>query len=200
LNFKKTLVSQLDIRVRKAEKKDFDAIYSIAASVGTGNKDSYKGFLMDNYLKEPEKYKEFFKKRLDELEYFYIAEENRPLGFLMGYKKSQWLKYNPNWLEDIYWSPDFDMSKTEDFIVVDKTAILAGYSGQGIGSILYKSLLHDLKRDGINNIFAETIVNPVPNFASLAFRKKQNYSLAGMRYEKYKGTIYTTLVYHKPVY
>jgi hypothetical protein len=54
-----------------------------------------------------------------------------------------------------------------------------------------------LKAERIEHIFAETIISPQPNFASLQFRKKQNYSLAGVRYEKYNNSLYTDLVYHK---
>jgi GNAT superfamily N-acetyltransferase len=187
------------INVRKASPEDADIVYSIAASVGSKTKDSYEGFLMDNYVSSPTKYRIFFRKRIEELNYFYLAESTEPLGFLMAYTKEQWLKYNPTWLDDIHWSPDFDIKKTENFVVIDKTAILAGHTGKGIGSKLYKYLITDLNRAGIKNIFAETIINPTPNFASLAFRKKQKYSLAGIRYERYEGQIYTDLIYYKPV-
>jgi len=46
---------------------------------------------------------------------------------------------------------------------------------------------------------AETIISPIPNFASLAFRKKQNYFLAGVRYEPYLGEMYTDLIYYKDI-
>jgi len=187
------------ITVRKAKESDAELVYNIASSVGSRKKDSYEGFLMDNYVSNPTKYKKFFKDRIKELTYFYVAESKEPLGFLMAYTKEEWLKYNPTWIEDIYWSPEFDMKKTNNFIVIDKTAILAGNTGRGVGSTLYKYLIADLKKAGINNIFAETLISPTPNFASLAFRKKQRYTLAGMRYEKYEGTLYTDLIYYKPV-
>lgn len=187
------------IKVRKAHAKDAEVVYNIASSVGSRKKDSYEGFLMDNYVSNPSKYKKFFLEKIKELDYFYIAESTEPLGFLMAYTKEQWLKDNPTWIQDIYWSPEFDLKKTDNFVVIDKTAIMAGITGKGVGSTLYKYLISDLKKAGISNIFAETLISPTPNFASLAFRKKQKYSLAGMRYEKYESTLYTDLIYYKPV-
>ena len=118
---------------------------------------------------------------------------------MIAYTKDEWLKDNQNWIEDVYWKPDFDKSKLDNFVVVDKTAVLADLTGQGIGSHIYTRLISDLKSEGIENIFAETIISPQPNFASLQFRKKQKYSLAGMRYEDYNDNMYTDLVYHKHV-
>ena len=115
----------------------------------------------------------------------------------MAYNKEQWLKYNPDWIEDIVWRPDFDMEKTDNFVVIDKTAIMANLTAKGIGSNLYKRLIKDLKDKEIKHIFAETLIDPTPNFASLAFRKKQKYALAGMRYETYLDTLYTDLIYYK---
>jgi predicted GNAT family acetyltransferase len=197
---RKEKVSENLINVRKASITDIETVYEIACSVGSRTKDSYEGFLMDNYVSSPKKYKMFFKSRINELEYFYIAESNNnSLGFLMAYTKEKWLKHNPTWIEDIYWSPDFDIRKTDNFVIIDKTAILHGYTGKGIGSILYKTLIKDLKKVGIKHIFAETIISPTPNFASLSFRKKQKYTLAGIRYEKYEGQLYTDLIYYKSV-
>ncbi len=196
---KKSKLDSKFIKVSKASFKDVEAIYNIASSVGSKKKDSYEGFLMDNYVSSPSKYKQFFKERVEELEYFYVANYNNiTIGFLMAYTKEEWLKYNPDWVNDIYWSPAFDMKKTDKFIVIDKTAIMAGNTGNGIGSILYKKLISDLKKANIENIFAETIISPTPNFASLAFRKKQKYTLAGVRYETYEGNLYTDLIYYKP--
>lgn len=187
------------ISVRKATAKDVQNIYKVACSVGTKSKESYSGFLMDDYAARPKHYQRFFLERVLELDHFYVAEHQGILGFLMAYTKEQWLKYNPTWLEDTYWNPRFDMKKTEKFIVVDKTAILSHMTGKGIGSILYKQLIKDLKANDTYDIFAETIISPTPNFASLAFREKQKYTLAGMRYEEYNGADYTDLIYHKPV-
>lgn len=187
------------LQVRKATAKDLSSIYRVACSVGTKNKESYSGFLMDDYAAKPKYYQKFFQERILELDHFYVAEGHSILGFLMAYTKEQWLKYNPGWIEDIHWRPDFDMNKTNDFVVIDKTAILSNLTGKGIGSFLYKKLIQDLKAKGIEDIFAETIISPTPNFASLAFREKQKYTLAGTRYEEYNDTLYTDLIYHKPV-
>ena len=186
--------------IRKAKTKDVDSIFRVACSVGTKTKESYSGFLMDDYIAKPKYYQKFFLERIFELDYFYVAESpNGILGFLMAYSKDQWLKYNPEWIEDTMWSPDFDMEKTDNFVVIDKTAIMANLTAKGIGSSLYKGLMKDLKEKGIVNIFAETLISPTPNFASLAFRKKQKYALAGVRYENYMNTLYTDLIYHKPI-
>ncbi len=188
------------IKSRKATPNDLSAIYKVACSVGSKSKESYSGFLMDDYKSKPKYYQKFFLERIFELDYFYVAESNVGiLCFLMSYTKEQWLKYNPNWIDDIMWRPDFSMEKTSDFVIVDKTAIMANLTGKGIGSILYKRLLRDLKEKQIKHIFAETLIDPVPNFASLAFRKKQQYNLAGTRYEQYMDTLYTDLIYYKPV-
>jgi hypothetical protein len=37
-------------------------------------------------------------------------------------------------------------------------------TGKSIGSKIYKTLFLDLKRDGITNMFAETLISPIPNF------------------------------------
>ncbi|MEA4845788.1 MAG: GNAT family N-acetyltransferase, partial [Clostridiaceae bacterium] len=118
-------------------------------------------------------------------------------GFMIAYTKEEWIRDNPSWIQDVHWNPEFDLSRTSKFIVVDKTAVFAEMTGMGIGSLIYKRLLEDLKLEGIGNIFAETIISPQPNLASLQFRKKQEYSLAGVRYEKHNSTLYTDLVYHK---
>lgn len=193
-------IKQLNnFNTRKASKNDVSHIYSIACSVGKKVKTSEDGFLMDNYASNPKYYQNFFMEKILELEHFYIAENNQIVGFLMAYTKEQWLKYNPNWIEEICWRPDFDKSKLDNFVVIDKTAILSNLTGNGIGSILYKNLIKDLKSKNINHIFAETIISPTPNFASLSFRKKQKYSLSGLRYENYKDTLYTDLIYNKSV-
>lgn len=195
---KKALVKNTNIR--KATLEDTEAVFTVASSVGASKKEAYNGFLMDNYASSPRKFKKFFADKIKELEYFYIAESNgQPLGFLMGYTKEEWLKYNPEWIDDISWSPAFDMQKTENFVLTDKIATHAEFTGNGIGSKIYKQYMKDLAEDGIYNIFSETLVSPTPNFASLSFRKKQKFTLAGTRFEKYKGKIYTDLIYYKPV-
>ena len=187
------------LRVRKANKSDIHQIYNIACFVGSSEKISEQGFLVDDYSSNPKLYKRKLLRAINNLNHFYIAEYDRIYGFMIAYKKEEWLKDNPNWIEEVYWRPDFDKSKLNNFIVVDKTAVQADLTGQGIGSIIYKRLQEDLKSEGIETIFAETIISPQPNFASLQFRKKQKYSLAGMRYEDYNSTMYTDLVYYKKV-
>lgn len=187
------------LRVRKAELSDVNNIFDIAATVGTSEKVAEQGFLVDDYLSKPAYYKKKIKNWINNLEYLYVAEYDKIYGFMIAYTREEWLQDNLNWLQDVYWNPDFDKNRTKNFIVVDKTAVYADLTGMGIGSLIYKRLLEDLRNDGIKNIFAETIISPQPNFASLQFRKKQNYSLAGVRYEKYNDNLYTDLIYHKTV-
>ncbi|MCC5908991.1 MAG: GNAT family N-acetyltransferase [Clostridiaceae bacterium] len=189
------------LRARKATPKDLNEIYHIACSVGKNKKDSNQGFLMDDYSSDPKYYQKRLMESILELDHFYVAESynNKIVGFLMAYTKEQWLKYNENWIEEVFWHPSFDKSKIEDFILIDKTAIYAPLTGHGIGSKLYELLIQDILKKGIHDILAETIISPLPNFASLAFRKKQDYTLAGTRYEDYKGETYTDLIYHKSV-
>ncbi len=188
------------ICVRKAIPEDVNEIYRIAATVGHKTKDSNHGFLIDDYKSGPSKYKEMFLSNIFELDYFYVAyTAQKPIAFLMAYTKAQWLKYNPDWLNEIFWHPHFNKRYTGKFALVDKTAVCSGLTGMGIGSKLYERLISDITSKGIRNIFAETIVNPVPNFASLQFRKKQKYQLAGVRYEEYNGDILTDMIYHKRV-
>ncbi len=185
------------LRVRKAEINDINAIYDVASSVGTPEKVSEQGFLVDDYLSKPSYYKKKIGHWIENLEYFYVAEYDKIYGFMIAYTKEEWIRDNPSWIQDVHWNPEFDLSRTSKFIVVDKTAVFAEMTGMGIGSLIYKRLLEDLKLEGIGNIFAETIISPQPNLASLQFRKKQEYSLAGVRYEKHNSTLYTDLVYHK---
>ncbi len=186
--------------IRRASIGDVNQIFDIACSVGKTRKDSYQGFLIDDYKSDPDTYKAMFKRAIHELNHFYVAERSDVLlGFLMAYTKKQWLAKYPGWIEEIHWHPDFDMKKTENFILVDKTAIRAGMTSRGIGSRLYMRLIRDARARGVSNMFGETVVDPVPNFASMAFRKKQNYTLAGVHYETYNGRIVTDLVYHRSV-
>lgn len=186
--------------VRRASIGDVDQVYNIACSVGKNRKDSYQGFLIDNYRSDPDYYRTMFERGIFELNHFYVAENNDVLlGFLMAHTKEQWLAKNPGWIDGIHWHPGFDMRKTENFILVDKTAVRADLTSRGIGSRLYMRLIRDIRTRGIRDMFGETVVDPVPNFASMAFRKKQNYTLAGVHYEKYNGGIVTDLVYHRSV-
>jgi GNAT superfamily N-acetyltransferase len=185
------------LRVRKAEVYDVDAIFDVAASVGTSEKVAEQGFLVDDYLSRPNYYKKKIKNWIQNLGHFYVAEYDKIYGFMIAYTREEWLADNPDWVNEVYWNPDFVKSWTDNFIVVDKTAVYADLTGIGIGSLIYKRLLEDLKDEGIVHIFAETIISPQPNFASLQFRKKQKYSLAGVRYERYDNNLYTDLIYHK---
>lgn len=187
--------------VHRAKIEDVNQIYEVACSVGTAIKDPYKGFLIDDYLSDPEYYKNMFAKAAEELDHFYVAKrEGRILGFLMAYPKDKLLEIDPTWLDEIVWDPDFDYGeKTKKFVLVGKTAIRSSLTGKGIGSLLYTRLIRDVKAKGINDLFGETVINPVPNFASLAFRIKQNYKLAGIRYGNYKGRKVTDLIYHRHI-
>lgn len=185
--------------VRKAAHLDIDGIMDVACSVGNSNKIPKVGFLMDDYTQNYNYFKRLFLKLIMELDNFYVIESNSIIGFLIAYTKEQWLRHNTDWLHDIIWSPQFDIKKADDFVLVDKTAVLNGLTGKGFGSMLYKTLINNIKNKNIYNLFAETLISPKPNFASLEFRIKQDYKLAGIRYESYKGTVYTDLVYHKQI-
>jgi len=188
------------VKVRKATIADIEGIYNVATSVGKSKKESSDGFLMDNYSVNPEQHKKTFEEKAKKLKFFYVAEmRNEVVGFLMGYTREEWLADNPGWIEAINWKPGFDLKKTERFIMTDKIAITADYTGCGIGSKIYNKYMKDLKEAEIDHIFSETIIDPMPNFASLSFRKKQAFKMAGMRYEKYDGVVYTDLIYYKPV-
>ena len=188
------------INIRRAHKGDEIGVYKIACSVTEGGRDSYQGFLIDDFHLYPDYYIDQYKDRIENLRYFYVAELNGEIvGFSLAYKKEMWLKYNPTWIEDIYWHPSFEMSHLDDFILIDKTAIEAKHTGKGIGSKIYRRIIEDMKENDIHYIFSETVVNPLPNFASLAFRQKQNYIMAGFRYEEHRGTIYSDMIFYKKV-
>ncbi|AOT69029.1 GNAT family N-acetyltransferase [Geosporobacter ferrireducens] len=188
------------IRVRSATEEDLGPIYEVACSVGHEEKNAHQGFLMDDYTEKPKYYQSFFKKKIANLEHFYVAEENGAVvGFIMAYKKKDWLEENPDWISDIVWSPEFDIDRIDDFIVVDKIAVSAENTSQGIGSMMHNYLLACLNSKGIRDIFQEVIVSPTPNFASLAFKHKQDFSLAGVRYEDHNKQLYTDLIYHKSI-
>lgn len=197
---KKIFKSSERIKTRRATPKDLQDIYKIACSVGNSKKEANQGFLVDDYSSDPKHYQAKLLENIFALDHFYVAESyNKVIGFLIAYTKEEWLKSNEEWFDQVYWKPDFNINKTDNFILVDKTAILSHLTGKGIGSELYKKLISDIKSKGIRDIFAETIISPTPNFASLSFRIKQNYTLAGMRYEDYLDQIFTTLIYHKSI-
>lgn len=188
------------VSVRRAMARDLEGILGIASSVGTDYKDSEQGFLVDDYLNDRGAMRKKMKRSLATLAYFYVAEiAGAPVGFLMAYKKDEWLAENPDWIEAVQWHPGFYMESLQEFLVVDKTAVRGDLTGKGIGSLLYRELIGDLKGSNIKLLLAETIIDPIPNFASLNFRKKQRYQLAGMRYEFYNSKIYTDLIYYKNI-
>ncbi len=202
---KDKLVFRSYIKVRRVEEKDLKFIFQIAASVGKSAKDSNQGFLVDDYASQPDFYMEKFLRLSHRLEHFYVAEnvaapgKSSVVGFLIAYTRDQWIEDNPDWIQEVKWHPNFDPQRLEDFVVIDKTAIRSHLTGHGIGSELYKRLIADVRPKGITTMMAETIISPVPNFASLAFRKKQHYFLAGVRYEPYQGEMYTDLIYYKDI-
>ena len=188
------------IKIRKAKIEDIDGIINVASSVGKGKNESYNGFLMDNYMDNKLHFKKVFQEKIQKLEFFYVAEKQKKvIGFLIGDTKDGWLMDNPNWIEEVSWNPNFDFEKTKKFVLLDKIAVLANYTGRGIGSKIYKRFMNDMNTLGYKNLFSETIIDPTPNFASLSFGKKQSYELAGMRYEKYDGNSYADLIYYKQV-
>lgn len=202
---KEKLIFRSYIKVRPVNEQDIPEIYQIATSVGKGAKDSNQGFLVDDYGSDKDYYMNKFLTLSQRLEHFYVAEnvaspgKSRVVGFLIAYTRDQWLMDNPDWVDEVKWHPNFDMDRLNSFVVVDKTAIRAHLTGHGIGSELYKRLIADIRPKGITTMMAETIISPIPNFASLAFRKKQNYFLAGVRYEPYMGEMYTDLIYYKDI-
>ena len=189
------------VTVRKAVERDVEGIYKVAVSVGKSKKTSYDGFLMDNYESRPEHFKKLFLKNIRNLRFFYVAQsKGEILGFIMAYTAQEWLEKYPDWTDHIIWKPNFTIYEYENFVLTDKIAVRSDLRGCGIGSKMYKKYIADLKESSINHVFSETIIDPVPNFASLSFRQKQHFKLAGTRFEKYKGKIYTDLIYYKPVY
>lgn len=197
LDLKSSFTKGENISIRKAKEEDVDGIFEIASSVGGEKKNPREGFLMDDYTKDIKTHKRKILKNIIELDYFYVAEYEKLLGYLIAYTRDQWLNIEENWFDEVYWHTEFDKSKLDDFILIDKTAIYSGLTGLGIGSRIYKTLFHELNLKGINNIFAETLIAPIPNLASLEFRLKQNYSLCGFRYENHFEKILSTLVYYK---
>ncbi len=186
------------IKIRNAIDSDVDGIFDVASSVGKGKNESYSGFLMDDYKKNKSYFKNSFKEKIKELDFFYVAEKsNKIIGFLIGYTQEEWHIANPNWFGEISWNPEFDLNNTKKFILTDKIAISANYTGRGIGSKMYKQLMDDMNKADYKYIFSETIIYPVPNFASLSFMKKQSFELAGTRYEKYEDVMYFDQIYSK---
>lgn len=189
-----------EIIVRKANTDDLGAIFRIALEVGSKRKNMNTGFLIDDYSKSPAMHKNRFKERIETGKYFYVAVENKiPIGFLLVNSKEEWEAICPNWSQIVRWRTDFYWREIKSFVYSEKMAVDINYAGKGIASLLYKSMIQEILSIGIHDIFSETIISPIPNMASLGFRRKQGFELAGVRYEEFQENIITNLVYHKKV-
>lgn len=187
-----------NLEVCKANKEDIDGIIKVASSVGKEKNNSNKGFLMEDYSKNHNKHVRKFEKDIENSKFFYVIKRNgRVLGFLLGYRKNTWLDMEPLWLFDTKWKGDFNKKSLSKFIILEKIAIRSKMTGQGLGSELFKQFRQDALKQGIKNMFSETILSPKPNYASMEFAMKQKYKLAGIRYEDFKEDLLTTIIYHK---
>lgn len=187
-----------ELVVEKATEDDLKGIIKVASSVGNGKDDSKQGFLMDNYSKNTEKYREKFKKDIAQSNMFYVIKKRDiVLGFLLAYTKEQWLNIEPNWIFDTKWKDNFDKKTLKKFVILEKIAVRSHLTGKGVGSELFKQFRRDALKNGIKDMFSETILAPRPNFASMEFAMKQNYHLGGIRYEEHNKKILTTIVYHR---
>lgn len=197
---KNNIRSRESIIVQKAKREDINGIYQVVSSVGGKEKNPERGFLLEDYKIDIEKHKLTLLDNIEKLDYFYVAKyEGFLLACLIAYTKDQWLEVEKDWIKDVYWKSDFDKNKLNNFILIDKTAVYSGLTGLGIGSKIYEILIKEIRKKGIKHIFAETLIGPIANFASLQFRIKQNYSLCGFRYENHFNTILSTLVYNKEI-
>ncbi|MGB9867798.1 MAG: GNAT family N-acetyltransferase [Bacillota bacterium] len=188
------------LKVRKALPEDLEGVVRVAASVGNNQKDPETGFLMGNYAVNKQAFLQHLKHRFKWIDYFYVAEAmGEVIGFLQAFSRERWLEENPFWLSEVYWKPGFGHLSKCDFVLIEKTAVLAPMTGMGIGSKLYEALFADMRARGVCDVMAETVVSPVPNLASLRFRIKQNYMLVGIRYERWGNETITDLVYHKKI-
>jgi GNAT superfamily N-acetyltransferase len=191
-----------NVKIRNAEDKDVEGIFHVASSVGKKTKDAMQGYLMDDYTLNPEASKEKLRIAVDISDFFYVAEYidheyHAIVGFTYGFRKENWLKLTPEWSVDSYFRPDFDNECLENFMMLDKIAVLDRFKRQGVGSMLSKRLIKDIKQVGIYDIFEEVIIAPVPNLPSVLFKTKRNFKLASMRYEKLNNKVLTTLIYHR---
>ncbi|MCC5912653.1 MAG: GNAT family N-acetyltransferase [Clostridiaceae bacterium] len=187
-----------DLQVCKATEKDMEGLLAVAASVGTGDKNHRQGFLMDNYHKDKEKYIKKFQEDMANSKMFYVIKKGeKVLGFLLAYTKEQWIKMEPNWVFDTSWKWDFDKKALKKFVILEKIAVKSSMTGNGIGSELFKKFREDARSMGIHDMFSETLISPKPNFASMEFAMKQQYQLAGIRYEKFDGKVLTDIIYHR---
>lgn len=187
-----------ELVVSKATEADLSGILKVASSVGNGENSSRQGFLMDNYSKNIDKYREKFRKDIQNSNMFYVIKKrDLVLGFLLAYNKEQWLSIEPNWIFDTNWKDNFDKKTLKKFVILEKIAVRSHLTGKGVGSQLFKHFKRDALKNGIKDMFSETILAPKPNFASMEFAMKQNYNLGGIRYEEHNNKILTTIVYHK---
>lgn len=191
-----------NVKIRNAEEKDVDGIYHVASSVGKKIKDPMQGYLINDYDSDPEGFKEKFRGTIDLSDFFYVAEYideeyHAIIGFTFGLRKNNWLKENPSWIEECYFKPGFNKENLNDFMMLEKIAVLDRFKRQGVGSMLSKALIRDIKHQGIYDIFEEVVIAPVPNLPSVLFKKKRNFQLACMRYEELDTQVLTTLVYHR---
>jgi len=184
--------------IQNARPSDLNGIMAILQKVGTATKDPNQGFLMNDYTTNIEAHRQKYSQALAQLKYSYVYREEQEIkGFLMAYSKQEWLTKEPEWAAETIWAPHFDRGLLDNYVVINQTAILPGLTGKGVGSQFYSVLFPKLIRDGYTHVFAETIIAPYPNFASLNFRVKHNYQLAGVRFEELNNINYTTLVYYK---
>lgn len=187
-----------ELVIEKAREDDLNGILKVASSVGNGKTSSKQGFLMDNYSKNTDKYREKFRKDMQNSNMFYVIKKrDMVLGFLLAYNKEQWLNIEPNWIFDTNWKDNFDKKTLKKFVILEKIAVRSHLTGKGVGSELFKRFRRDALKNGIRDMFSETILAPKPNFASMEFAMKQNYNLGGVRYEEHNNKIFTTIVYHK---
>lgn len=186
------------LKVFKATKKDIKGILNVASSVSRNKQNHRQGFLMNNYFKNREKHIEKFESDIENSDLFYvIKEKEKVLGFLLGYTNEQWLDIEPNWISDTSWKWDFNNTPLTKFVILEKIAVSSNLSGNGIGSKLFERFRKDSLSLGIDNMFSETLIAPKPNFASMEFALKQQYNLAGIRYERFEGELFTSIVYHR---
>ena len=186
--------------IRRANPADLSGLMRILQSVGTTIKDPEQGFLMNDYTLNIEYHKQKYAEDLSKLQYVYVyLEEGIIKAFLMAYTRSEWLTEVPDWNGCTIWAPHFDKALLDNYVLINQTAMLPELTGKGLGSLLYSRLFAELVKDGYSHVFAETVIAPYPNLASLNFRVKHNYQLAGLRYEELDGTNFTTLIYHKNI-
>lgn len=186
--------------VRKALPGDIDSIISILMSVGNMKKDPNQGFLMDDYTKNQDFHRRVFAEELKTTAFTFVCEENnKVIAFTKAYTREEWLKKVPGWEKEVFWKPDFNKELLANYALINQSAMFPDLTGKGVGSLMFKFLIKELKAKNISNIFAETIVAPIPNLASLNYRIKQKYDFAGMRYEEFNGQVFTTLIYCKDV-